>query len=373
MDNNVTTYNHYRTEMKFKITLVYAIVSLIACIVYSISFIAIGANIAAFVMMIGAFIYTTVIGILRRGVRIFTRYVTILTAMLLILIQTTYFFGRDFGFHFQLFPLLVVIFLLMDFTVIYERISIYVLTALALLLFFYSDSVFYNVLSTSYQEYASYNYALVIIFSFVGMLILLYYLSAEMYSTKDMLYNMATIDVLTELYNRRTFIKRGEEFFKIASRGGNGFSVIIYDIDFFKSVNDEYGHIVGDKVLKEMSSLAKSLLREYDVIGRYGGEEFAIILPNTSIDQAEVVAEKLRAGIEAFEIQVQPYTIKRTISLGIMAFDLSIKSFSELMDKADKAMYKSKSNGKNMITVYDHSDRYYREKRAVYELGNKPF
>ncbi|MBN2794214.1 MAG: diguanylate cyclase [Clostridia bacterium] len=368
MDLNITTYNHYRTEMKFKITLVYSIVSLLACVMYAISFIAIGANIAAFVMMVGGFIFTTVVGLLRRGITLFTRYIAILTSMSLVFIQSVFFFGKDFGFHFQLFPLLVVIFLLMDFTLIFERYSIYILTLMSLLLFFFCDTVFFDSLSISYAKYAGFHYAMVIIISFGGMLVLLYYLSSEMFSTKDMLYNMATVDMLTELYNRRTFIKRGEEFFKIASRGGNGFSVIIFDVDSFKSVNDEYGHIVGDKVLKELSALARSLVRETDVIGRYGGEEFAILLPNTNAEQAAIVAEKLRFEIEKYEVHVQPYKINRTISLGIMAFDLKISSFSDMMDKADKAMYKSKSSGKNMITIFDGSDMFYKEKRVVYEL-----
>lgn len=366
MDLGIKSYNHYRAEVKFKLTEIYAILSMVVCVLYSISFIAIGANQAAFIQLIGAFVFMTMAGLLRRNIYSFVRYIALITSLVLVYIQSIYMFSGGYGFHYQLFPLVVVIFLLFDFNITLERYSIYVLTISAVTVFFACEWMSIGHAFEEYLKYERLYFAVAILCSFIGMLMVLYYLSMEIFSTKDQLYAMATIDVLTGLYNRRTFIQRGEEYFKVAQRGGNQFSVVIFDIDYFKSVNDEYGHQVGDYVLKEFARLMKETVRETDLIARYGGEEFAILLPNTTPEQSFVVAEKLRQRIGECVIAIEPYEVHRTISLGIMGYALEIASFDDMLDKADKAMYKAKYSGKNQTIIYEHADTFYKEKRQIY-------
>lgn len=362
MDLKVKSYDHYKEESKYSLALVYAILSMLICVLFSISFIAIGANYAAYIQLLGAFVYMTVSGLLRRRIQFFTRYLAIITSIVMVGIQGAYFFGPSYGLQYQMFPLIVVIFLLLDFNITYERTSIYVLSLVSIGVFYFVQYTPFEPRFAEYYLYESYYFSIALFFSFSGLLILLYYLSKEIFAAKDQLYNMATTDALTNLYNRRTFLKRGQEAFKIAERGGQHFSVVIYDIDSFKSVNDEYGHLIGDAVLKSIATLSKESIRATDLLARYGGEEFAILLPNTSPEQALVVAEKLRECIAEHVIEVQNFSIKRSVSLGVMGYHFSITSFDDLIDKADKAMYKSKMMGKNRLTIYDMTDPFYREK-----------
>ncbi|NPA03786.1 MAG: GGDEF domain-containing protein [Epsilonproteobacteria bacterium] len=124
-------------------------------------------------------------------------------------------------------------------------------------------------------------------------------------------------------------------------------SLIIFDIDHFKKINDTYGHLVGDAVLKELSELVRSNLRKSEYFVRWGGEEFVILLPGTSLKGAQMVAEKLRRVIEAHEF---PTVKKVTCSFGVTTLksDDTIKSF---MQRADEALYQSKNNGRNQVTV----------------------
>lgn len=360
MDLKVKSYSHYKQESKYSLALIFTITSMLVCVMYSISFIAVGAAYAAYGQMLGAFVFMSIAGLLRRRVQRYTRYFAIMTSLILVIVQGIFVFGPTYGFQYQLFPLIVVIFLLLDFNVIYERVSIYFLSVLCIVVFYMIQWSSIQPQFDDYLIYATYYFNIALFFSFMGMLVLLYYLSKEIFAAKDQLYSMATTDALTNLYNRRTFIKRGEEAFKIAERGGHHFSVILYDIDSFKSVNDEYGHLVGDSVLKSIADVSMQSVRETDLIARYGGEEFAILLPNTSPEQAGVVAEKLRERIEKHVMDIVPFKISRTISLGIVGYHFSITSFDELLDKADKAMYRSKSNGKNMVTLFDMTDPFYK-------------
>ena len=131
------------------------------------------------------------------------------------------------------------------------------------------------------------------------------------------------------------------------------------DIDFFKSVNDKYGHATGDIVLKTVSKSMRSQLREYDIAGRYGGEEFAILLPFTRADEAVMVAERLRKAVEKKVIDISKTNsdsaeneIHVTISLGIYEFKQS-DTEEDLLQNADKALYRAKAEGRNRVVIYE--------------------
>ena len=160
---------------------------------------------------------------------------------------------------------------------------------------------------------------------------------------------MATIDPLTEINNRRTFMHVGEEMFAYAKRYQKVFSVILMDIDFFKKINDTYGHQVGDKVLKAVAKLLKEQLRESDILARYGGEEFIVLVPETDINAALLIAENIRHAVEKIAITTDKETVRCTLSLGVSQYHQEITSLDELVNIADQALYRAKHNGRNNV------------------------
>ena len=160
----------------------------------------------------------------------------------------------------------------------------------------------------------------------------------------------ATLDHLTGLPNRAAYeVQLGEELMK-RSRGGRSLSFIICDVDHFKHINDNYGHIAGDKVLQLIASTLKKNLRETDFIARYGGEEFVILLPGTPADAAAGVAEKLRASIEACPFNFRGERVSITMSFGISEFR-ALESTEMVFERADKALYQAKRSGRNRAVI----------------------
>lgn len=169
----------------------------------------------------------------------------------------------------------------------------------------------------------------------------------------------ATLDALTGFYNRRQLDERIKQEIASAKRQKTPLCAIMVDIDFFKSVNDKYGHATGDIVLKTVSKSMRSQLREYDIAGRYGGEEFAILLPFTRADEAVMVAERLRKAVEKKVIDISKTNsdsaeneIHVTISLGIYEFKQS-DTEEDLLQNADKALYRAKAEGRNRVVIYE--------------------
>lgn len=160
----------------------------------------------------------------------------------------------------------------------------------------------------------------------------------------------ATLDHLTGLPNRAAYeVQLGEELMK-RSRGGRSLSFIICDVDHFKHINDNYGHIAGDKVLQLIASTLRKNLRDTDFIARYGGEEFVILLPGTPADAAAGVAEKLRASIEACPFNFRGERVSITMSFGISEFR-ALESTEMVFERADKALYQAKRSGRNRAVI----------------------
>jgi len=169
----------------------------------------------------------------------------------------------------------------------------------------------------------------------------------------------ATLDALTGFYNRRQLEDRIKQEVSNAKRQKAPLCGIMTDIDFFKNVNDTYGHAAGDLVLKTIAKIIRGQLREYDIAGRYGGEEFSILLPFTKIKEAEMVAERLRKTIESKTIDISKVTqdtdvktINITLSLGIYEIK-ETDSDEDLLRKADKALYHAKNTGRNKVVIYN--------------------
>lgn len=159
---------------------------------------------------------------------------------------------------------------------------------------------------------------------------------------------LAATDALTGVNNRRQFYTILAQEVDRSLRYGNTLSLIMYDIDYFKQINDTYGHDVGDQVLKDMTWLVKSKIRSVDLLARWGGEEFMIIMPQSPIDAAKSAAEKLRAAISENRFSKANNTI--TASFGVTCFQPP-ETLDSFLKRVDDAIYKAKRNGRNQIEV----------------------
>lgn len=164
---------------------------------------------------------------------------------------------------------------------------------------------------------------------------------------------MSTIDGLTRLANRRSFIERGHNELSRAQRVGTSpVACVMVDLDHFKRINDTFGHHAGDQVLVVASGVMMESARQYDEVGRYGGEEFAILLPGASLEAAEVVAERIRARIAATPVEVDGKTIYMTASFGVSCYPApGIGDLNDLLKAADKALYVAKESGRNRVCL----------------------
>jgi diguanylate cyclase (GGDEF)-like protein len=158
---------------------------------------------------------------------------------------------------------------------------------------------------------------------------------------------LAYLDGLTGIFNRRFFELRMAEELERARRFGAGMAVIMVDIDHFKRLNDEFGHLIGDEVLRQVSSIFHQQLRKIDVVCRYGGEEFAILLSQTNPEHALMVAEKLRAMVEEWQFPGVPRPV--TISAGAASYSDNGSTRDELVKAADAALYLAKQAGRNRV------------------------
>jgi len=161
----------------------------------------------------------------------------------------------------------------------------------------------------------------------------------------------ATTDFLTGIANRRHFIDMAEREFSRARRYGHPLTVVMLDIDRFKRINDNFGHPVGDKVVRAMASICQNALREIDHLGRMGGEEFAILLPETDLDKAVQVAERVRESVTVARIEMEGDAppILFTTSSGVAAISLQDKEFDQMLSRADRALYEAKKAGRNCV------------------------
>ncbi|MDZ7787776.1 MAG: GGDEF domain-containing protein [Halofilum sp. (in: g-proteobacteria)] len=177
--------------------------------------------------------------------------------------------------------------------------------------------------------------------------------SANHLRTLLQLYRQATRDLLTGLLNRRALTEQLERELRRAERYGRQLTLLMMDLDRFKRLNDEYGHLAGDQVLREFARLSSGILRESDVLGRWGGEEFIAGLVETPADQAEGVAERLRKACEETSIETEDGNeILFTVSIGLAPVRAK-ESLNDAIKRVDDALYAAKANGRNRVTKVD--------------------
>jgi diguanylate cyclase (GGDEF)-like protein len=168
---------------------------------------------------------------------------------------------------------------------------------------------------------------------------------------KEKLERLANFDSLTGIYNQRAILGKLAELLNLANRYREDFSLIMMDIDHFKKVNDCYGHLTGDEALEKIAALIRGNIRNTDVAGRYGGEEFMIILPKTNLSLAWVVAERLRTIIEKAELKdATGNAFAMTVSQGLVGWERNDDAVS-LISRADEALYKAKKKGQNRVQI----------------------
>jgi len=165
---------------------------------------------------------------------------------------------------------------------------------------------------------------------------------------------LSVTDELTRLYNRRYFLHKLEEFTTSSERYGNSFSLVSLDIDFFKDINDSWGHPMGDEVLQQIAQLIQERTRKSDIVARTGGEEFVVLMPNTGLENARNLAESLRGAIEKEVFVASDGTrFHTTISAGVVCWSRSLATVEDLLSVCDQSLYAAKRAGRNRVVVSD--------------------
>jgi len=202
------------------------------------------------------------------------------------------------------------------------------------------------------QSKIKYNTITIVVFGIITILLLLgliyFFMSRlikKLEEARQTIEQIAITDQLTEVFNRRHIMSRFEEEFEKFKRLKKNVSCIMADVDNFKAVNDSYGHLVGDQVLKAISHRIRNTVRAYDILGRYGGEEFLIIMPDTSLEDARELADRIRTRVK--EETVNNATI--TLSLGVVCVEESDRSVDDIIRRADQNLYKAKKDGKDRV------------------------
>jgi len=178
----------------------------------------------------------------------------------------------------------------------------------------------------------------------------IFLLASYMIDSHEELQKLASTDPMTGLYNRRAFHTLSDNALHLATRQKTPTTIAMCDLDFFKQVNDSYGHDVGDEVIIKFADILKSSVREIDIVARYGGEEFIILFPCTTIDGARNVVERMRKHAEASAIQLDTKVLNFTASFGITEMSPGTE-FSEAVKTVDQALYKAKEEGRNRVCV----------------------
>jgi diguanylate cyclase (GGDEF)-like protein len=164
----------------------------------------------------------------------------------------------------------------------------------------------------------------------------------------SLLQQQAYTDQLTGCFNRRRWMELGALGVERANRYGHSLSLLMLDLDHFKEVNDRFGHPAGDEVLRHSAHMLQQMVRKLDIVGRLGGEEFSILLPETPLDKAQVLAERIRASMQKMQFRFSGQEVTVTVSLGVSQYE-SKQPLKDFLQQADDALYEAKRKGRNQV------------------------
>jgi len=174
----------------------------------------------------------------------------------------------------------------------------------------------------------------------------------QLQAANQQLQRLSSTDRLTGLFNRGHWEEMLRQDYARHRRYDRNAALVMFDIDHFKKINDSYGHQAGDAVIQQTADLVRQCMRDADIAGRYGGEEFVVLLPDTDSEGALTFAERLRQAIEAHEVSYEDHSIRFTVSLGIADLSQPTSGYAQLIERADNALYASKSAGRNQVSLY---------------------
>lgn len=291
---------------------------------------------------------------LRSGHYLYVKYGITISHLIQLTLATFVWFPTSTGFNLYYLLVPMTAFLIFSFDIEKERISAIFLSLLSAILYFISEifSLSFAMYPTTTETDTIFN-TLTIITTLVPLTFIFTMFSYDIFSLQQKLTHLAHIDPLTNILNRRALFEEGKQAFSIAKNSSstrqNIFSLLIFDIDHFKTVNDTYGHPVGDQLLRQLSSHISSLLPQNTLFARYGGEEFAILIKDTDEEKSLALATTLLKTIENIDFLIASYDISITVSIGITSYKPSFNSYNDMLRVADQSLYKAKENGRNQI------------------------
>ena len=273
--------------------------------------------------------------------------------MLHLIVCTNVYVTNKTGFHLYYFLVPTGAYLLFE---LKDKLEKIVLSLVSVLLFFYCE----NTLNTAplielTDDINHLIYQSVFFFNMIEVIFVLTLFANQIEANELKLTKQATTDSLTGVANRHHFFEQGNGLLTIANHNNRPFSLILLDFDYFKRINDQYGHFAGDLCLVEISKTIQNICREQDIFARIGGEEFVIALPDTTLKEANTIAETMRLAIEKHTIPiVGQANFTCTASFGITNRTKPQDELKNLMMEADKALYVAKNQGRNRVQIYAH-------------------
>lgn len=346
----MTTHKNIK-DVRQSIHHIYTAFSLVALLIYATFFLFLGYPIQALIQ--GIFVVPFSISLYLSGhqKRTIAILLSLLSSISIVLLQTFLFFGHTPGFQFQLFALILVIFLINDLRNIHQKYLAFILasvSALSLLLIeFFATSPLWPLPMSASTGWLLRLSALGV--TLASMILLLYSYAIHLAKKDEVLGYLACHDSLTNLHNRGHFNLLGDQLFQETTEANAPLWAILLDIDDFKLINDTYGHAGGDIALISLANRISSLLPKKAIFSRYGGEEFALLIPELEKETVIELAEKIRINVESMSIFYENHIFDITISMGLCPMESTHFSLTDLIVAADQKLYKAKHLGKNQI------------------------
>jgi len=327
----------------------YIVLSLLACISYFFQFLGASHELAMLITTAGFVGFCIAWLFMRLDLMLECKLITLITGYLMITLLMTFVFNASYKLHYQLFFHLIYCFTIFEFK--RGKAEIW------FVIYFFINSLTFSIIefldfNRNYDVFSGAQKQSFILSATLGAMVLLFLLmfsyNREVNRINLSLSKLATLDSLTGAYNQLMFQELSEKTFEVCQDLGQPLSFILFDIDDFKQINDQFGHTVGDLVLKNISSNIMGHLDKTDIFGRIGGDEFALIIHNKSLEKTFQVAEDIRKRIEALHLESDTgVKIITTVSIGVSQINSTMNSINDVKNEADQALYISKRNQKN--------------------------